>query len=121
MNGSKIAQVNGSLTRYTLYSNSIFIYAPPCIGTHTIHMQQAQKFLSSIVKVVDLKDAYLPGDELVIIDALGQGEEVVARAWCAEQAKHAVIRRGGECCFACATVVAMGYTGLGVNMLIWSR
>jgi hypothetical protein len=114
-------EVNGSLTRYTLYSNSIFIYAPPCVGTHTIHRRQAQKFLSSIVKVADLKDAYPPSDELVIIDALGQGEEVVARAWCAERAKHAVIRRGGECCFACATVVATGYTGLGVNVLIWSR
>lgn len=70
---------------------------------------------------MDLKDAYPPGDALVIIDALGQGEEVVARAWCAERAKHAVIRRGGECCFACATGVAAGYTGLGVNVLIWSR
>jgi len=51
---------------------------------------------------------------------LGQGEEVVARAWCAERATHAVIRRDGECCFACAIGVTAERTGLGFNVLIWS-
>lgn len=114
-------EVNGSLTCYTLYSNPIFIYAPPCVGTHAMHRRQAQNYLSNVVRVSDLKEAYAPSDALVIIDALGQGEEVVARAWCAERARHAVIRRDGECCFTCATGVAAGYTGLGVNVLIWSR
>jgi hypothetical protein len=114
-------EVNGSPICYTLYSNPIFVYAPPCIGTHTMHRRQAQNYLSNVVRVADLKEAYTPSDSLVIIDALGQGEEVVARAWCAERAKHAVIRRDGECCFTCATGVATGYAGLGVNVLIWSR
>jgi len=114
-------EVNGTLTRYTLYSNPIFVSAPPCVGTHTMHRRQAQNYLRSLVKVADLKEAYLPSDTLVIIDALGQGEEAVARAWCAERARNAVIRRDGECCFSCATVVAAGNTGLGFNILIWSR
>ena len=114
-------EVNGSPACYTLYSNPIFVYAPPCVGTHTMHRRQAQNYLSNVVRVADLKEAYAPNDSLVIIDALGQGEEVVARAWCAERARHAVIRRDGECCFTCATGVAAGYTGLGVNVLIWSR
>lgn len=114
-------EVNGSSTSYTLYSNPIFICAPPCVGTHSMHRRQAQKYLSNVVKVADLKEAYPPSDALLIIDALGQGEEVVARAWCAERARHAVIRRDGECCFTCATKVTVGYTGLGINVLIWSR
>jgi hypothetical protein len=114
-------EVNGSPICYTLYSNPVFVYAPPCVGTHTMHRRQAQHYLSGVVRVADLKEAYAPSDTLVIIDALGQGEEVVARAWCAERARHAVIRRGGECCFMCATGVATEYTGLGVNVLIWSQ
>jgi len=114
-------EVNGTLTRYTLYSTPIFVYAPPCVGTHPLHKLQARNYLRNIVKVADLEEAYPPSDELVIIDALGQGEEVVARAWCAERAKHAVIRRDNECCFACATAVATTRTGLGFNVLIWSR
>jgi hypothetical protein len=114
-------EVNGSLTCYTLYSNPIFVYAPPCVGTHTMHRRRAQNYLDSVVRVADLKEAYAPSHSLVIIDALGQGEEVVARAWCAERGRHAVIRRGGECCFACATAVAAGYKGLGINVVIWSK
>lgn len=114
-------EVNGSSVCYTLYSNPIFICAPPCVGTHGMHRRQAQKYLSSVVKVADLKEASPTSDALMIIDALGQGEEVVARAWCAERATHAVVRRDVECCFACATKVTVGYTGLGINVLIWSR
>jgi hypothetical protein len=114
-------EVNGTLTRYTLYSTPIFVYAPPCVGTHPLHKLQAQNYLRNIVKVADLAEAYPPSGELVIIDALGQGEEVVARAWCAERAKHAVIRRDSECCFACATAVATKRSGVGFNVLIWSR
>ena len=86
-----------------------------------MHRRQVQNYLDKAVKVADLKEAYVPNDELVIIDALGQGEEAVARAWCAERARHAVIRRDGECCFACATGVVAGRTGLGFNVLIWSQ
>jgi len=110
--------INGTSVRYTLYSNPIFVYAPPCVGTHTMHRRQAQNYLNHVIKVADLKEADAPSDVLVIIDALGQGEEVVARAWCAERARNAVIRRDGECCFVCATGVVARRTGLGFNVLI---
>jgi hypothetical protein len=113
-------EVNGVATRYTLYSNPVFVSAPPCVGTHLMHRRQATKYLSGVVKVVELKEVYLPSGSLVIIDAQGRGEETVARAWCAESARNAVIRRGGDCCFACAVGVTMKSTGLGVNVLIWS-
>ena len=114
-------EINGTLTRYTLFSNPVFVAAPPCVGTHIVHRRQAQKYLSNIIKAADLKEATPATDQLVIIDALGEGEEVVARAWCAERARHAVVRRGTDCCFACATAITQKGTGLGVNVLIWSR
>ena len=114
-------ELNGTNTRYTLYSNPLFVYAPPCVGTHSLHRRQAQRYLSSIIKVASLKEADAPSDMLVIIDALGKKDEVVARAWCAERARHAVIMRDRECCFACATRIASASTGLGFNVLIWSR
>ena len=120
--------------RYTLYSNPVFFTAPPCVGTHYMHIRQAQKYLDSCVKVADLKNYYgaessnIGGggnsggaDELIVIDALGQGEEAVARAWCAERARHALVRRGEGCCFACAAGLATGEKGMGVGVLIWTR
>jgi hypothetical protein len=113
-------EIDGTRLRYTLYSNPIFVYAAPCVGTHTLHRRQGQNYLSRVIRVADLKEADAPSDLLVIIDALGQGDEVVARAWCAERARHAVIRRDGECCFACA-IGLVTTKGLGFHVLIWSR
>jgi hypothetical protein len=114
-------EINGTPTRYTLYSNPVFVSAPPCVGTHIMHQRQAQKYLRNIIKAADLKETNPATNQLVIIDALGDDEEVVARAWCAERGRHAVVRRGGECCLACATAITEKATGLGVNVLIWSR
>ena len=88
--------------------------APPCVGTHLTHQCQAVTYLGSVVKVADLKGAYQSTDMLVIIDAQGPGEQVVARAWCAERARNAIVRKGLDCCFACAVNVANKATGLGV-------
>ena len=114
-------KINGVITTYTLYSNPIFVYAPPCVGTHVMHRRQARNYLSSIIKVVDLKGSNPAADSLAVIDATGKGEEIVARAWCAERGRHAVIRRDSECCFACAIAATAARTGLGINVLIWSR
>ena len=114
-------EVNGTPTKYTLYSNPIFVCAPPCVGTHTIQRRRAQKFLRDAVRVPELKDCYLDNTNLLIINALAPGEETVARAWCAERARHAIVRRGEGCCFACATTLATGDKGLDCNVLIWSR
>ncbi|KAH0559839.1 hypothetical protein GP486_003648, partial [Trichoglossum hirsutum] len=113
-------EVNGTQVNYTLYSNPIFVCAPPCVGTHVMHRRQVQNYLNAVVRVVDLKEAYPPGDELVIIDATGEGEEVVARAWCAERAKNAVVRRDADCCFACAVAMTVERKGTGFNVLICS-
>jgi hypothetical protein len=112
--------INNIPISYVLYSNPLFVCAPPCVGTHLMHRRQAVKYLGSVVKVADLKEAYPPTDKLVIIDAQGPGEQVVARAWCAERARNAIVRKGLDCCFACAVNIAHKTTGLGFHILIWS-
>ncbi|ELR03936.1 hypothetical protein VC83_09032 [Pseudogymnoascus destructans] len=112
--------INNVPISYVLYSNPLFVCAPPCVGTHLMHRRQAVKYLDSVVKVEDLKEAYPPTDKLVIIDAQGPGEQVVARAWCAERARNAIVRKGLDCCFACAVNIAHKTTGLGFHVLIWS-
>jgi len=80
--------------------------------------------LKDSVLVADLKSAYPSGERLLVINALGEGDEVVARAWCAERGKHAIIRRettGQSCCFTCASGLATTYSGLSINVLIWSK
>jgi hypothetical protein len=117
-------EVNGKPVKYTLFSNPVFVNAPPCIGTHPMFRRQAQMYLREAVSVVDLKETHPEKDKLLIINALGEGDEVVARAWCAETGRHAVVRRdipGQECCFTCAVELASTETGLGVNCIIWSR
>lgn len=114
-------EVNGSPVTYTLYTNPVFVAAPQCVGTHVIHKNQGKKYLSSVVRVESLKTTDPALHELLIIDALGPGEEVVARAWCAERARNAVIRRGTECCFSCATIMTLSRKGLGFNVLILSE
>ena len=114
-------EINGVPVKYTLYANPVFVAAPPCVGSHVLHKNQGQKYLQRVVRVQDLKSTDPTLHELLIINALAPGEEVVARAWCAERARNAVIRRGGECCFACATNLTIARKGLGFNVLILSK
>jgi hypothetical protein len=118
--------IGGVAVTYTLYSCPIFVCAPPCVGAqgHVMFRRQMAMFLTSSVPVADLKDTYPTSDRLLVINALGEGDEVVARAWCAERGRHAVIRRdvpGQDCCFTCATNLAVGDSGLNLNVLIWSK
>ena len=57
-------------------------------------------------------------DDVMVINATGRGAEVLARAWCSERGRNAVIRRAGGPCFVCA-VRAASKAGLGVGVLIW--
>jgi hypothetical protein len=86
-----------------------------------LHQRQAQKYKENVVLATQLAANSSPPGELLIVDATGEGEELLARAWCAERGRHAVVRRGEECCFSCAASVAVGRTGLGVNVLILCR
>lgn len=114
-------EIDGQTITYTFYSNPVFVAAPPCVGSHVLHQRQVQKYKENVLMAADIKNKYPPTDQLVVIDAMGEGEEVLARAWCAERGRHAIIRKGEECCFSCAASVTVGRTGLGVNVLIMCR
>jgi hypothetical protein len=114
---------HGQVVTFTLYSNPVFVHVPRCSGTnHPIHERMANKHMRNVVLARDL-GSRIGLDPLVeplmIIDATESGEEVMARAWCAEKGKHAVIRRAGVGCFTCATNLAATRTGLGFAVLIW--
>ncbi|KAH6619374.1 hypothetical protein B0J18DRAFT_445646 [Chaetomium sp. MPI-SDFR-AT-0129] len=116
-------EIAGTAVSYKLYSNPVFVTAPPCVGTHVVHRQQALRYLSSMVTVAQLKEVYVEPGKVLVINAQGKGEEVVARAWCAERRKSAVVRRnllGQQCCMACACSLASARTGLGIEVVIWS-
>lgn len=111
----------GQTIAFTLYSNPVFVHVPKCEGAdHPIHERLVRKLLTGLVMAKDLK-APLPAstNALTIIDATEPGEEAMARAWCAETSRHAVVRKNGIGCFTCATNLAMKRIGLGFNVLIW--
>ena len=123
---------------YKLYTNPVFVSLPPCKPgpdgpAHKVHVRERGLY-ENIWSVEQLKEyddaAAAAGDDLdygaggtrkgvMVINATGHGGEVVARAWCAERGRNAVVVRGlGRPCFACA-VKAAGAGGLGVGVVIW--
>lgn len=112
--------INQRPVSFILYNNPVFIAAPRCVdGPHAVHERDVSK-LQHIIGVSQLPGHLHTDDRVLIIDATGQGEaELAARAWCAEFGQHAIVRRGGGTCFACA-VRAAGAEGLGVGCLIWT-
>ena len=116
-------EVDGAAVRYTIYKNPIFVTAPPCVGTHPMLRNLAEQRLRSVVPVAELRNTIPEEGKLLIINALGDGDETVARAWCAEHGKNAIVRKnvpGLECCFTCACALAVSSTGLAINVVIWS-
>lgn len=116
-------EVGGQTVVYTLQKNPTFVATPPCIeGPHRIHSRQLPDY-SNFWEVSDLKHAPDPAalKRVMVINATGGNAEVLARAWCAERGRHAVIRRGSltPTCLACAVKMA-SRTSLGTNVLIWS-
>jgi tetratricopeptide (TPR) repeat protein len=108
---------------FTLYSNPVFVTAPSChLGPHEVHERHLLSFNRSAVTVDKLRDfEHDNGDDqagIMLINATGKGAEVVARAWCAERGKNALIRRVNGPCYACAMRAASG-AGLRLGVLIW--
>lgn len=111
---------------YQLYTNPVFVTLPPCRPgpkgvCHEVHMRELPRFQKNIWAIEQLKD-HTPedtdNDTPLIINATGKGAELLARAWCSERGKNAVIRREGGPCFVCA-VRAAGKASLETGVLIW--
>jgi len=105
---------------YTLYTNPTFVSTHPCIGTHVVHRREMIRYQDNVIAVKDLKSHEGGGGrKVLVINAQCNGGEAIARAWCAERGKHAVVRRGKSTCFTCSVTMA-DREGLGVGVLIWS-
>ncbi|KAJ3571326.1 hypothetical protein NP233_g3826 [Leucocoprinus birnbaumii] len=120
---------------YKLLTNPVFVTPPPCYpgpkGSHEVHMRELPRYQKNIWTIEQLKEhtredepSGEPGKDadvvadVMIVNATGKGAEVLARAWCSERGRNAIIRRPGGPCFVCA-VRAAGKRGLGLGTLIW--
>ncbi|RTE76806.1 hypothetical protein BHE90_008733 [Fusarium euwallaceae] len=109
---------------YTLFTNPIFVSLPPChggkSGGHEVHAREIQKDQTVVIPVHQMKDfdGNNKDGRLIVINAACNGGEIMARAWCAEKGRNAVVRRGGGPCYACATRVA-SKGGFDFGVLIW--
>ena len=117
---------NEEAITYKLFTNPVFVTPPSCDmgpkGDHEVHIRELPRYQKNIWSVERLKDHTVEDsgdDEVMVINATGNGAEVLARAWCAERGKCAVIRRPGGPCFVCA-VRAAGKPSLGTSVLIWT-
>ncbi|KFY19217.1 hypothetical protein V493_08076 [Pseudogymnoascus sp. VKM F-4281 (FW-2241)] len=118
------------LITYKLFTNPVFVTLPPCKPgpkvQHEVHMRELPRYQTNIWTVEQLKDHTAEDSEAMegiagspmLINATGKGAELLARAWCSERGKNAVIRRKGGPCFVCA-VRAAGVASLGTRVLIW--
>ena len=114
---------NEAEVAYTLYTNPVFVAPPTCrpgSGGHEVHMRERANFQRPVWTLDRLK-AHTPEDfdgGVMVINVTGEGAEALARAWCSERSKNAVVRRAGGPCYVCA-VRAASKAGLGVGVLIW--
>ncbi|CAI6092956.1 unnamed protein product [Clonostachys chloroleuca] len=107
---------------FTIRFNPLFVHVPNCEGTtHPIHDRLTHKLFDRLVYARQLNNgAIIPtGTGLIIINAMEPGEEAMARAWCGEVGKNAIVRKGGQGCFTCAVNLAVSRTGLNFHTLIW--
>ncbi|OAX79148.1 hypothetical protein ACJ72_06533 [Emergomyces africanus] len=129
--------------KYDLNYNPIFVTLPPCHPgqktSHELHKRELPKnkdidiwtLIGSPSKRRSLMTGLGPGstadrsnindDDVTIINVgSGREAEVLARAWCSERGKNAVIRRSEGPCLACAIRAARtAPMGLGTGVLIW--
>jgi hypothetical protein len=95
-----LIRVNQTVLTFNLTYSPYFICSHPCVGVHERHRAQLHRKYT-IVEAPDLRNS--PRfDHTLIVNVQGSNEaEVMARAWCAQQGRHAVIRIP-QTCFCCA-------------------
>ncbi|KAK5069318.1 hypothetical protein LTR64_008386 [Lithohypha guttulata] len=106
---------------YSLYTNPIFVTLPVCYGgPHRVHRRAIKRYQPIQFDVEMLEDR-IPDDEedqeaCMLINATGRGAEILARAWCCERGKHAIIVRENSTCLVCAFNSA---ESLEIGVVIW--
>jgi hypothetical protein len=116
---------DGGQVTYTLYANPQFITIPVCkpeaAVMHQVHTRELAKFMRNVITVRDLKEFEPEGEDVLVINATGKGAECIARAWCAERGRDAIIAgRGRGTCYVCAYHAACGGDkGMDIGVLIW--
>ena len=113
---------------YKLHTNPVFVTPPPCSpgprgAQHDVHLRELHRYQERNIWTFERLKDHSAGDDpapgsVMVINATGQGAETLARAWCSERGKNAVIRRTGGPCFYCAERAASP-SGLGTGVLIW--
>jgi tetratricopeptide (TPR) repeat protein len=113
---------------YKLHTNPVFVTPPPCHPGprgphHEVHLRELHRYQERNIWTIERLKEHTAEDDperggVMVINATGQGAEALARAWCSERGKNAVIRRAGGPCFVCAERAA-SRCGLGTRVLIW--
>lgn len=114
------------LQTYKLFTNPVFVTPPPCRpgpkGAHEIHLRELHRYSEKSIWTIEQLREHTAEDtediDVMVINATGKGAELLARAWCSERGKNAVIRRAGGPCYVCA-VQAASQAGLRTGVLIW--
>ncbi|PKX97862.1 uncharacterized protein P174DRAFT_25 [Aspergillus novofumigatus IBT 16806] len=110
---------------FTLYTNSVFIAAPLCWGSHKIDPRAAGHYTFMVQGIEELARISKKGDAaarmviLIINSTGGPASKVFACVWCCHTGTNAMIWRleGDKCCFKCVLMVA-STDDLGAGVLI---
>jgi tetratricopeptide (TPR) repeat protein len=117
---------SGNRIKFQLDFNPVFVTLPACSlaegeTVHRVHRRELERYKTKHVSVLELMHLEPRADdrgEVIVINAMAPGAEVVARAWCAQYGRAAIIRKAEGACFSCAIKAASKY-GLRVEILIW--
>jgi hypothetical protein len=109
---SLLIRLNGHLITYNLTYNPLFTCSHPCIGSHERHKSQIKY---TIVEAAALQNS--PRfDHVLIVNVQGSSEaDVMARAWCAQQGRNALVKIP-QTCFCCAWELARS---INVQVIIY--
>ncbi|CAO3676955.1 unnamed protein product [Umbelopsis ramanniana] len=109
---SLLIRLNGNLITYNLTYNPLFTCSHPCIGSHERHKSQIKY---TIVEAAALQNS--PRfDHILVVNVQGSSEaDVMARAWCAQQGRNALVKIP-QTCFCCAWDLARS---INVHVIIY--